>query len=61
VEKLLLSAIGCTGGGGIRQAEIETTEPFLPEPSIPEAEVATGKFKRYKSPCADQIQAGEKH
>jgi hypothetical protein len=26
--------------GGIRQAEIQTAEPFVPEPSIPEVEVA---------------------
>jgi hypothetical protein len=38
----------------------------VPEPSIPEAEVAIGKLKKYKSPGADQIpaeliQAGGKH
>jgi hypothetical protein len=37
----------------------------VPQPSASEITVATGKFKRYKSPGADQIpakliQAGEK-
>jgi hypothetical protein len=45
VEKLLLSAVECTGVGGIRQTEIHTAEPFVPDTS--EAEVATGKLKRY--------------
>jgi hypothetical protein len=29
----------------------------VPEPSIPEVEVAIGKLKRYKLPDADQIPA----
>jgi hypothetical protein len=41
----------------IRQTEIQTTEPFVPEPSISEVEVAIGKLKRYKSRGADQIPA----
>jgi hypothetical protein len=32
-------------------------KPFVPEPSASEAEVATGKLKRYKSPGVDQIPA----
>jgi hypothetical protein len=52
--------------GGIRQTEIQTTEPFVPEPNISEVEAAIGKLKRYKSPGTDQIpaepiQAGGKH
>jgi hypothetical protein len=42
---------------GITQTDIQTAEPFVPEPSISEVEVAIGKLKRYKSPCADQIPA----
>jgi hypothetical protein len=41
----------------IRQAEIHTADPFVPEPSISEVEVAIGKLKRYKPPGADQIAA----
>jgi hypothetical protein len=43
--------------GGIRQTEIQTAEPFVPEPSISEVEVAISKLKRYKSTGADQIPA----
>jgi hypothetical protein len=32
-----------------------TAEPFVPQPSASEAEVAVGKLKRYKSPGVDQI------
>jgi hypothetical protein len=50
--------------GSVRQRDIQTAEPFVPEPSISEVEVAIGKLKRYKSQGADQIpaeliQAGE--
>jgi hypothetical protein len=52
--------------GGIRQREIQTAEPFVPEPSISDVEVAIGKMKSYKSPGTDQIPAeifkvGEKY
>jgi hypothetical protein len=45
------------GTGGVRQTEVQTAEPFVPEPSASEAGVATGKLKRYKSPRVDQIPA----
>jgi hypothetical protein len=45
------------GAGGVRQTEIHTAEPFVPEPSASEVEVATGKLKSYKSPGVDQIPA----
>jgi hypothetical protein len=45
------------GAGGVRQTEMHTAEPFLPEPSASEFEVATGKPKRSKYPCVDQIPA----
>jgi hypothetical protein len=38
------------GAGGVRQTEIHTAEPFVPEPSASEIEVAVGKPKRYESP-----------
>jgi hypothetical protein len=43
--------------GGIRQTEIQTAEPFVPEPSISELEVAIGNLKSYKLPGVDQILA----
>jgi hypothetical protein len=36
------------GTGGVRQTEMHITEPFVPEPSASEIEVAVGKMKRYK-------------
>jgi hypothetical protein len=45
------------GSGGVRQTEMHTAEPFVPEPSAAEAEVAIGKLKRHISPGADQILA----
>jgi hypothetical protein len=43
--------------GGVRQTAVHTAEPFVPEPSASEVEVATGKLKRYKTPGVDQIPA----
>jgi hypothetical protein len=45
------------GAGGVRQTEMHTAEPFVPEPSASEVEVAIGKLKRHKSPDVDQIPA----
>jgi hypothetical protein len=45
------------GAAGVRQTEIRTAEPFVPEPSASEVEVAIGKLERYKSPGVDQIPA----
>jgi hypothetical protein len=45
------------GPGGIRQTEIHTADPFVPEPSAAEVEVAIRKMKRYKAPGSDQIPA----
>jgi hypothetical protein len=33
------------GAGGVRQTEMHTAEPFVPEPSASEVEVAIGKLK----------------
>jgi hypothetical protein len=43
--------------GGVSQSEIHTAEPFVPQPSASEVEVAITKFKRYKVPGSDQIPA----
>jgi hypothetical protein len=45
------------GAGGVRQTEIHTAEPFVPEPSASEIEVAIGKLKIYRSPGVDRIPA----
>jgi hypothetical protein len=41
----------------VRQIEIHTAEPLVPDPSTFELAVAIAKFKRYKSPGSDQIPA----
>jgi len=41
----------------VRQAEIHTVEPLVPEPSTFEVELAFGKLKNHKSPGVDQILA----
>jgi hypothetical protein len=66
VDELILPTIECPAVGFIRHTEIQTTETFVPEPSISEVDVATGKLKRSKSQGADQIpaeliQAGGEH
>jgi hypothetical protein len=40
---------------GVRQMDIHTAEPFVPEPSLIEVEIAIGKLKSYKSPGTDNI------
>jgi hypothetical protein len=41
----------------VRQMDIHTAEPLVPEPSLVEVEIATGKLKSYKSLGTDQIPA----
>jgi hypothetical protein len=50
----------------VRQMDIHTAEPLVPEPSLVEVEIVIGKLKSYKSPGTDQIlaeliKAGVKH
>jgi len=45
------------GANDVRQAEIHTTEPLVPEPSAYEVELAIEKLKSHKSPGIDQIPA----
>jgi hypothetical protein len=52
------------GAGGVRQTEMHTAQPFMPEPNAFQVQDAIGKLKRFKSPGIDQIpaeliQAGE--
>jgi hypothetical protein len=53
VEELLLSVIECD----VRQTEIHTAAPLVPDPSPFEVEIAIAKLKRCKSPGSDQILA----
>ena len=39
----------------IKEAEIHTAEPLVPEPSAAEVELAIDKLKSHKSPGIDQI------
>jgi hypothetical protein len=41
----------------VRQIDIHTAEPLVPELSLVEVEIAIGKLKSYKSPGTDQIPA----
>jgi hypothetical protein len=41
----------------VRQIDIHTTEPLIPEPSLVRVKTAIGKLKSYKSPSTDQIPA----
>jgi len=45
------------GVSDVRQTEIHTTEPLLPEPSAFETEMASEKLRRHKSPAINQIPA----
>ena len=45
------------GVNDVRQTEIHTAEPLLPEPSASEVELAIGKLNSHKSPGIDQIPA----
>jgi hypothetical protein len=44
-------------GQGVLDTEIHIAEPFVPEPSAADVEVAIRKMKRYKAPGSDQIPA----
>jgi hypothetical protein len=45
------------GVHNVRQMNIHTAEPLIPEPSLVEVDIAIGKLKSYKSPGTDQILA----
>ena len=45
------------GAKDVRQTEIHTAEPLVPEPSAFEIELAIEKLKSHKSPGVDQIPA----
>jgi hypothetical protein len=41
----------------VRQMDIHTVDPLIPEPSLVKVEIAIQKLKTYKSPGTDQIPA----
>jgi hypothetical protein len=45
------------GVHNVRQMDIHTAEPLVPEPGLVEVEIAIGKLKSCKSPGTDQILA----
>jgi hypothetical protein len=45
------------GVSDVRQAEIHTTEPLVPEPSALEVKLVIEKLKSHKLPASDQIRA----
>ena len=45
------------GVSDVRQTEIQTTEPLVPEPSACEIEMAIEKLRRHKSPVINQLPA----
>ena len=57
MEELFLPAIQRAWVKDVRQAEIHTAEPLVPEPSASEVELAIDKLKSHKSPGIDQIPA----
>jgi hypothetical protein len=57
VEELFFPDIERTWGSDVRQAEIHTVEPLVPEPSALEVELATENLKSHISPGIDQIPA----
>jgi len=43
------------GVNDVRQTKVHTDYTLVSEPSPYEAEIATGKMRRYKLPCTDKI------
>jgi hypothetical protein len=56
-ENYFRQLLNVRGVGGVTQTEMHPAEPFVPEPSASEVEIAIGKLKKCKSPGVDQIPA----
>jgi hypothetical protein len=56
-RKYFSQLLNVHGTDDVRQAEVHTAEPLVPEPSAFEVELAIEKLKRHKSPGTDQIPA----
>jgi hypothetical protein len=57
VEELFLQLLNAHRVSDVRRIEIHTAEPLVPDLSPFEVEIATTKFKNYKSPASVQIPA----
>jgi hypothetical protein len=56
-KKFSNQVLNVHGVHDVRQMDIHTTEPLVPEPSLVEVEIAIGKLKSYKYPGTDNIPA----
>jgi hypothetical protein len=56
--KTLLKLLNILGANCIRQTEIQTDGPLIPETSYFEVKTTIRKVKRHKSPCFLQTLAG---
>jgi len=54
-RKHFFQLLNIHGVNDVRQKEIHTAEPLVPEPSASESELAIEKLKRHKSPGTGQI------
>ena len=54
-RKYFSQLLNVHGVNDVRQAEIHTEEPLVPEPSAFEVELAIEKLKSHKSPVIDEI------
>ena len=55
MEELFFQAIKLHGANDVRQTEIHTAEPLVPEPSAFGVELAIEKIKSHKSPDIEQF------
>ena len=55
--KIINQLLNIHGFNDVRQTEIHTAEPLVPEPKSFEVELAIEKLKSQKSPGIDQIPA----
>ena len=55
--KYFCQLLNVHGVNDVRQTEIHTVEPPVPDPSAVEVEVAVGKLKSHKSPIINKIPA----